>query len=307
MAEPDRDRAVGRQCVSRPLARRPLPCIPEQIWACYLVCVGAIAVLAPGGGSPQHDVATFFLVHAGIATAVAFCAACARRSQRAARWPRAALTIAGLPIVFSALCWLLPAVHPEPYELVWRSFDRWLFGADLAVAIGTLPPWLVEVLQIDYAAFYFLCIGSTLLALRSSGVAAFDRAVVLMVGGFLCSYLGYLLVPTIAPKVVLQDLPPLEGLWLTQSLRTWIDGAEMNHWDCFPSGHTMMTTTSLIVLWRWARRSFWWLLLPGLALIASTMLLRYHWCADVLAGATIAWPCVRLCDWLMARGGWPPA
>ncbi|MCK5943721.1 MAG: phosphatase PAP2 family protein, partial [Planctomycetes bacterium] len=122
---------------------------------------------------------------------------------------------------------------------------------------------------------------------------------------FLSSYLGYLLFPTISPQLVLQPRDQLLGVALTPAVRAWIDSAEMNHWDCFPSGHTLMTLMSLIIVWRWARAWFWWLLAPAILLIASTMLLRYHWASDVAVGALWAWPCARLCDWLAARDGWP--
>lgn len=256
----------------------------------------------------HHDPAMFCLVHAPLLGAVLISRWLAvHRSHDAPRWLRAGLAIVGLPAVFSALCWLLPAVHPEPYEYLWLDVDRWLFGSDLGRLSDALPPWFLELLQLDYAMFYALCIGSALLVRRYSGNVAFDRAVLLLVGGFLSSYLGYLLLPTIAPKLVLEFEQPLVGLWFMAPLRASIDAAEANHWDCFPSGHTMMTVVSLIMLWRWARTWFWLLLAPGLLLIASTVLLRYHWGSDVLCGALWAFPSVWLCDWLADRDGWPRA
>lgn len=277
----------------------------ERIWATYLVCVSAVALLTPGGGAVGHEPIRFVCIQAAVALAVVACALVARRRHEAARLPRAALAVIGLPTVFSSLCWILPGVHPEPYEFRWLALDRAVFGDDPGRVVAHLPAPVVELLQVDYAAFYVICIASGLLARRCSGAAAFDRAVVLLVGGFLVSYLGYLLVPTIAPKVVFADLPEPRGLWLTASLRAGIDGAEANHWDCFPSGHTMMTLTSLLILWRWARRWFWLLLLPGVLLVASTVLLGYHWCIDVAVGAALAWPVARGCDLLMDRDGWP--
>jgi membrane-associated phospholipid phosphatase len=262
----------------------------------------------PATAATQHDPATYLLVSAAVMAAVFACLWVSRRyGHERARWPRAVLAVVGLPVVFSALCWLLPHVHPEPYEFTWLVVDRALFGMDLAARFRDLPGWLVELLQLDYAAFYGFCIGSGLLARVHSGGAAFDRAVLLLVGGFLSSYLGYLLFPTISPQLVLQPADELRGIAMTPALRGMIDGAEMNHWDCFPSGHTMLTLTSLIILWRWARRWFWWLLAPAVALVASTMLLRYHWASDVVVGALWAWPCARLCDWLATRDGWPRA
>lgn len=285
---------------------RPAP-TSERVWLCYLACVSLAAVLG-SGWQHQTRVCMFLCVQLPV-LGLAFVSlwVARRHSHEAARWVRAGLAIVGLPIVFTALCWVLPHVHPEPYEFVWLQIDRWLFGTDLARLGDNMPPWLVELLQLNYASFYGMCIVSALLARSCTGPRAFDRAVLLIVGTFLSSYLGYLLVPTIAPQLVLEHPHELIGLWFTPGIRESIDTMELNHWDCFPSGHTMLTLTNLIILWRWARRWFWVLLLPSLALIVSTVLLRYHWASDVFAGAVWAWPMARACDWLATRDGWPRA
>ncbi len=286
---------------------QPLPTV-ERVWLAYLCCIAVVAVCTPGGGMEQHDPGMFLLVHSPLLIVVLISYWLASyRPHNAVRWLRAGIAIIGLPLTFSALCWLLPSVHPEPYEFMMLDVDRWLFGGDLSRYADNMPQWLVELLQLDYAAFYGICIVSPLLAAASSGRYAFDRAVLLIVGGFLSSYLGYLLVPTIAPRLVLEHSHELRGLWFTDSVQVAIDAMEANPWDCFPSGHTMLSLTSLIVLWRWATGWFWLLLLPVVVLILSTVLLRYHWCSDVFAGALWAWPCARLCDWLADRDGWPVA
>jgi len=289
------------------MGSQPAPTI-ERMWLCYLGCVTIVAMFTDGGGMKQHDPAMLLLVQGPVLLAVLVSYwLSVTRSQDASRYLRVCLAVVGLPIVFSALCWLLPSVHPEPYEFVWLGIDRWFFGEDVSRYSDDMPPWFVEVLQLDYAAFYALCVGSVVLVGWHSGRHAFDRAILLLVGGFLSSYLGYLLVPTIAPKLVLEHPHELVGLWFAAPVRASIDAMEANHWDCFPSGHTMMTLTNLIMLWRWARRWFWILLLPSLGLILSTVLLRYHWASDVVVGALWAWPCVRLCDWLADRDHWPSA
>ncbi|MBL8752933.1 MAG: phosphatase PAP2 family protein, partial [Planctomycetes bacterium] len=176
---------------------------------------------------------------------------------------------------------------------------------DVGRLVETFPAVVVEVLQVCYFAFYGICALSAVAAGIGSGRAAFDRAVLRLVGGFLASYLGYLLVPTLAPKVVLAFDREITGVWLTTWLRASIDAGEANPWDCFPSGHTMLTLVALANVWRWHRRVFWWLLAPCVLLVASTMLLRYHWTLDVAAGALLAWPSVWLCDRLADRDGWP--
>jgi membrane-associated phospholipid phosphatase len=280
----------------------------ERIWLCYLACVAAVAVITIAWGAPGHDATRFLIVHAVVLVVVLVSRWCAvHRSHDAARAPRVFLGLIGLPVVFSSLCWLLPHAHPEPWEHSFLALDRALFGSDIGHAAAHLPGWLVEVLQICYAGFYGLCIASAVGAGLGRGKAAFDRASLRLVGAFLCSYLGYLLVPTLAPKVVLAFEHDIEGLWLTPALRHAIDAGEANLWDCFPSGHTMLTLTSLLSLWRWNRRWFHWLVLPGALLIVSTVLLRYHWTIDVVAGALLAWPVARACDWLADRDEWPAA
>lgn len=278
----------------------------ERIWLSYLACVAAVAGMTFAVGMPGHDVVRFLWVHAVVLAVVLVSRWCAvHRSHDAARVPRVFLGLIGLPVVFSSLCWLLPHAHPEPYEHTFLAFDRALFGSDAGVAAAHLPAWLIEVLQVCYAGFYCLCIASAVGAGFGGGKPAFDRASLRLVGSFLCSYLGYLLVPTLAPKVVLAFEHEIAGVWATPALRTAIDAGEANLWDCFPSGHTMLTLTSLLSLWRWNRRWFRWLVVPGALLIASTVLLRYHWTLDVVAGALLAWPVARACDWLADRDGWP--
>ncbi|MBL9079164.1 MAG: phosphatase PAP2 family protein [Planctomycetes bacterium] len=279
----------------------------ERVWYGYLAAVAFAAVVGADATQSVGDRLAHLATHAAVLLAVVVVHWLAvRRSPAAARPWRAALAIVGLPVVFSAMAWLLPAVHPEPYEWLWLAVDRAWFGGDVgALVIPWLRPWSVELLQLVYAVFYFVPIAACVGAGWRCGAAAFDRALLGIVGGFLASYLGYLLVPTLGPKVVLAFAQPLEGLWWTASLRASIDAAEANPWDCFPSGHTMLTVTSLLLLWRWNRRWCAWLLLPSLLLIASTMLLRYHWAVDVVVGAAAAWPCLRICDRLADRDGWP--
>lgn len=288
------------------MTEQPRP-TSERIWLVYLACVSGIAAFVPEALAPGATVG-FAAVHGAVLAFVLLSRWLAvHRGHEAARVPRAALAVCGLPAVFTGLCWVLPWAHPEPYEYVFLALDRALLGVDAALASARLPALIVEGLQLIYAAFYGICIAAALLAGRGSGRAAFDRAVLWLVGGFLCSYLGYLLVPTLGPNVVLAHEELLRGVWLLPTLRAWTDAGEANPWDCFPSGHTMLAITSLLILWRWHRRAFWWFLVPCLLLIASTVLLHYHWLADVAAGAALAWPVARLCDHLADRDSWPKA
>jgi membrane-associated phospholipid phosphatase len=284
----------------------------ERIWLAYAAIAIAVALGADGGGGGGgggHRPLAFAALHLVLASMQFAIAAAARRWPPArVRVLRALASCAGLPLTFSSYCWLLPAVHPEPYEYCWLACDRALFGADLsAAALGALPPVVLAALQLIYASFYLLPIAAGLLVARARGGAAFDRAMAILVGCFLMSYLGYLLFPTIPPETVLAAGGRVGGDGVAGAVHRWIERAEVNRWDCFPSGHTMLALASAIVVWRWARKALAPLLAVALPLIASTVCLRYHWPADVAAGALCAWPGVRTVDWLLVRDGAPPA
>jgi membrane-associated phospholipid phosphatase len=281
----------------------------ERIWLAYAAVAIAAALGADGGGGAGHRPFAFAALHLLLAAVLLAIAAAARRWPPArVRVLRALASCAGLPLTFSSYSWLLPAAHPEPYEYCWLACDRALFGSDLsAAALGSLPPVVLTALQVIYASFYLLPIAAGLLVARARGGAAFDRAMAILVGCFLMSYLGYLLFPTLPPETVLAAGGRVGGDGVASAVHRWIESAEANRWDCFPSGHTMLAFVSAIVVWRWARPAFVPVLAVALPLIASTVCLRYHWPADVAAGALCEWPAVWVVDRLLARDGAPPA
>lgn len=283
----------------------------ERFWCTYCAAMVVVAVGCASALEPWRQLVPFVTLHAALAAVQAVPAVAARRGRaRTARWLRAGIAVVGLPTVFSALALVLPAVHAAPWEIAWYRLEIALFGGDSTAELRrTLPAWAVLPLQVAYALFYLVPIAAALLVRRARGDAAFDRAVALLVGGFLVSYLGYLWWPTLAPRVVLPAGAHggADGGALAAAIGRSIDAAEANPFDCFPSGHTMLSVTSALLVRRWAPRALPWLLLVVVPLIASTMCLRYHWPIDVVAGAAFAWPVLRACDWLLDRDGMPAA
>ncbi|MGE0141677.1 MAG: phosphatase PAP2 family protein [Planctomycetota bacterium] len=255
----------------------------ERIWTFYLCSVLAIDGLFGAdahGGRPLLHALTHLLLLV-IVWSVPFLV----RSPAKLAITRGILTTVGLVFVFSSLAWILPSIHPEPFEHRWVDVDRAWFGVDPTVwAQRLLLPPLVEVLQFCYAIFYFV----PMIAVATIGVgrgwSAYQRALETILLGFTVSYLGYLWWPTLPPYRLLEHSIPIRGVWLAETLHEALDRAEVHRWNCFPSGHTMLSVLSLTMLWRHQRRAFW-LLLPGVVLlVASTVVLRYHYVVDVLAG-----------------------
>ena len=279
----------------------------ERIWIGYCAAMLAVVMLADGGGSATYRPVAFLMLHA--------CLLCMQFgiARLAQRWPvqrmrivRSAMACIGAPLTFSSYAWVLPSVHPEPCEWLWLHCDLMLFEGDLSQrALASLSDPAVLWLQLVYAAFYLLPVGAAVVSGFRSGGVAFDRAATILLGGFLVSYCGYLLLPTLGPNRVfpLHDLAYGDGV--AAAIHRAIDAAEANPWDCFPSGHTMMATISALVVGKWARPWLLPFLSIVLPLIASTIYLRYHWPVDVLAGAAFAWPTVVGIERMLDRDGVP--
>lgn len=284
--------------------RRALATI-ERVWISWFATMSLVALLATGGGEPEHRPWAFIGTQAVLAMMHLLVARWSRsRGETVARVAQSLASIVSLPIAFSSMAFLLPAVHPEPYEWTWHAADRWLWEVDVTVALQAwMSPWFTELLQWLYAAFYVQPILAVLLAARFAGIAAFDRSLVEVVFGFLVSYAGYLLFPTLGPAFFLDHGEPIQGVWLAEELNAAIFAAEANKWDCFPSGHTMMGLLSLAVVASRAPRCLWWFAPLSLLLVFSTMGLRYHWFIDVLCGALLVWPTMRVANWMMDLDG----
>jgi membrane-associated phospholipid phosphatase len=108
---------------------------------------------------------------------------------------------------------------------------------------------------------------------------------------FYLSYIGYLLVPAVGPRFTLSHVQTADiradpaTLWVRQTL----DGLEHNKTDAFPSGHTAVALVTLVYAWKYRERVLFLILAPAvLALIFSTVYLRYHYVVDVIAGILLA-------------------
>ena len=269
----------------------------DRVWTWYLLTVVlCVTLFGRGIEAPGYRPVAYVALHGALLLVLLGLARWApptapnhpsARPWRA-RGVRGAFTLVALPTVFSSLGMILPWIHPEPWEWTWLRVDRALFGVDPTVALQRLlTPWFTELLQLAYSTFYFLPIVVLLAIARRGDGYAFERGLTTIAFGFLLSYLGYLLFPTLPPYRFLDHGAPLAHLWLGPMLHRLVDLAEVNRFDCFPSGHTMMSLVTLVIAWRDARRWFWILLPIVVLLVFSTMALRYHYAIDVIAGAAL--------------------
>ena len=192
--------------------------------------------------------------------------------------------------IFDSLEHLVHAINPRDIDPLLIRLDYLLFGGHPTVLLEQLmTPILTDLLQLAYASYYFLPIALGAVLLMKRDEAAFDHALFLIMLCFYLSYAGYLLFPALGPRFTMSHLQhtELRGLFVTGPLQELLNRLEGIKRDAFPSGHTGIALTVLVLSWKYEKRLFRLFLPCVAALVFSTVYLRYHYVVDVLAGAAL--------------------
>ena len=197
--------------------------------------------------------------------------------------------------------------------------DRWLFGVAPAGWLARLAhPVVTEVLQLAYAMFCLLPLAVSIELYAGRREWRFRQWAFVCGCGFFAAFAGYLVLPAVGPRFALHGLDAaareLPGLWLTPDLRALIDEASMvpvgaaadqalrlAPRDAFPAASVLVTIVSVAWAWRYRLRVRWVVTVAGALLVVAAVYLRYHYVADVLAGAVLAILCLALAP---AVHGW---
>jgi membrane-associated phospholipid phosphatase len=199
--------------------------------------------------------------------------------------------------IFDSLAGVVGYVIGPDRDAALMAWDLSLFGVHPTLWLERIvTPWLTDLMHLAYVAYYVLplVLCGRLYARGRQG--DFDLAAFTLILTVFLSYLGYILVPAQGPRALLAPLQtvPLQGLIVTEPIRSTLEALEDLKRDAFPSGHTAVVVVLLALAWRYDRRVFWPALPVVLALIASTVYTRYHYAVDVLAGLLLAALCTLL-------------
>ena len=203
-------------------------------------------------------------------------------------------------IIFDSLEWLVHYVNPEDIDLILIRIDYMIFGNHPTVMLERImSPLLTDVLQIAYSTYYFipLILGVVLLLNRQR--EEFERSIFLILFCFYLSFLGYILMPALGPRFVLDSLQTreLKGLFVAEQIQNFLNYLEGIKRDAFPSGHTAVALTVLYLAYRYRRNLFWILVPVVTALVFSTVYCRYHYVVDVIAGFALTIITIILGEW----------
>ncbi len=208
-----------------------------------------------------------------------------------------------LPLLFNTLEPLIQALRGGPRDEWLIATDRFLFGVDVTVwAQRLVRPWLNDVFYGFYSTYYFIALTLGLVLWRRSRPEARRFVFTLMVVYYV-SWTGYFIIPALGPRFAqaAEYTVSLTTTPMARAINDTINNMEKTKFDVFPSGHTMISMTVLIVAWRRARDVFWVLLPIATGLVISTVYCRYHYVIDVIAGTTLAFLTVPVGDGIYDR------
>lgn len=184
--------------------------------------------------------------------------------------------------------WAVPALGLALRDDWLLAADTLLFGGTPAVLLqGVATPLVADVLSACYLGFHGYLHGAMAWALVGPRARA-ERFFGFVFAAYAPGLAGYFLVPAVGPAVAFaeQFTTPLAGGLLTR-LNASVIASGTSVYDLFPSLHTCITLV-LLEHDRLAHPRRFRLLLPlGAAIVVSTIVLRYHYAADVLAGALL--------------------
>lgn len=271
---------------------------------------GLLLVAGTAAGVPRTAPGPFALVAAAFLLPFAFAAVRGRR-------PRPGSLPAHVAEFGPILPLLLVFDNLGPFVVATSSVDRdpFLVAADRLLFLGSDPtrllepftgPLLLEVLTVCYALYYFHPIVLGALLWRDDHVEktpgkrfpAFAFTALLT---FYVSYAGYFLVPAIGPRFTVSHAGPLPRAAVAKAIDGTLDRLETSRRNCFPSGHTMVTVAVLVEAARRSRKTFLAFLPFAAGLVAATVVGRYHYVVDVLAGLVLTFAVLALARAVVRR------
>lgn len=214
-----------------------------------------------------------------------------------------------LYLLYPAAIGMSKSLQIGEYDNLLIQIDKFIFGGiDPTRWLFShihLSPIVVELLAFSYFAHYLypLVLGTELFLRKDDRELLRYRSAMVYIA--VMSFVINMIVPAIGPRITLHEFADLQkdlpGLWIVNWIRTQINSGEgitnlmtssiatlHVYRDAFPSGHTMFTVVTLIFAFRTKAKVRWYLLPLGLSLIFSTVLLRYHYVIDVIAGIALA-------------------
>lgn len=190
-------------------------------------------------------------------------------------------------VIFDSLEGIVHNINPHDIDYILIRLDYFIFNAYPGLLIERIEnPFLTEILQVAYTSYYFLPVAFGVLLKIRGDREGFDRTLFLILLCFYLSYIGYILFPALGPRYTMNHLysGELKGLFFFEHIQRILNQLEGVKRDAFPSGHTGIALTVLVLAYRYHQGFFYATLPIVILLIFSTVYCRYHYAVDVIGG-----------------------
>jgi membrane-associated phospholipid phosphatase len=206
---------------------------------------------------------------------------------------------------FEELAHLMTLFTPHWQDAKLIAFDYWLTGVHPSIwweQFATTPR--NEFLQLVYLSYftYLLILGGTLYVQKEW--RAYWSVMTYSMVGYMIGYFIAMFVPVESPWFAMAGSwhAPLTGGPVTATVN-FIEQFGRVRGAAFPSAHVTGATAALWGAWKFRRKMFWMLLPVFLCMCVSTVLGRYHYIADVLAGIVTGTLGYLVGGWIMQQPG----
>lgn len=190
-------------------------------------------------------------------------------------------------VIFDSLEGIVHNINPRDIDYILIRLDYFIFNTYPGLIIERIEnPLLTEILHLAYTSYYFLPIALGVILKIKGNREGFDRVLFLILLCFYLSYIGYILFPALGPRYTMNHLysEELKGVFLFEHIQRILNHLEGVKRDAFPSGHTAIALTVLVLAYRYHKGFFYVTLPVVLLLVFSTVYCRYHYVVDVIGG-----------------------
>ncbi len=214
--------------------------------------------------------------------------------------------IGWVPVLFNLCGPTIVALNPARWDAALVESDAYLFGGLVHAWRNLLgrPDWLTDLASVAYGSFYFVPMAVAFTHYLRKDMAEYGRSILAIQLAFYLPFIGYFAMPALGPRVpAAEEAAVLGGGAISAGLRAFLRAGEVNVLDAFPSGHTSVSVTSLILAWRSLPRSRALFAVWCTSIVFSTVYLSLHYVTDLAAGIAVAVVSVAIVSPLGARLG----
>jgi len=190
-------------------------------------------------------------------------------------------------LIFETLFMILPYSTETRYDTLLAQIDLTLFGISPTIWIEQyIHPFFTETLYIAYFLYFPMPLLVFGWMFYKQDYESVEKYFFIFLLTYYTAYTCYFLFPAVGPRFFLSDqyTVPLQGYFLTDFLRNFIDTLEPNKLDAFPSLHTAILITTMILAYKNSKILFYIYIPIGILILISVIYCRYHYFIDVIAG-----------------------